>query len=532
MREFACAVLTFARVVPLHLAHARAALTRWSQTAFAGIRAKATVMAAGAVVAALGAESGQPAVLAVGLLGIAGFGAKFAIAILERPVGLLLLSRRDFPLAGITPARETLRLLGLDAQTVARIGLELDAGREVRLASFDQENRLLSGVGPIPYFANELITREQFIPRLRHRLDLVAAFGVVAIRKAYQGRISLENEALALAALAGLEGVPRIVSLEWRTRVMYQSFLPGENLGSLMAAKGATVSIQHQVATGRPPAGTWTEESAGSEERRTALRVLGEVAARRSVDALGRMLVEVHEAGVILGDVKYGNVLMQDGRPVLCDFDWSRVVARRGLSGLDRRDAERDIFNYSFGGSLPTVAGVRRELSAISAARPEIGEAKMDFGGGFRAGRRWTSNAGSGLWRAVRSQLPPLSGRHVVDFGSPDAIVLMELLRAGAARVTTYQPDRLLARLARACHGLVELVDNRRYAFDVIEAPPPEELSLGETYDLATAFGVPHDGAAGRPVTAELLRRLGFPEPRVLRAACVNRTMLVATRRP
>lgn len=516
------------------------------------------VLGSGIVVAATGALFAHPIVAGAAVCAVVAFGAWVSITILERPVGLFLLSRRDFRPDGVAPVRETLRLLGFEESTVERIAAEVDAGREVRLASFDQENRLLSEVGPIPYFANELVAREQFIPRLRHRLDLVAAFGVVAIRKAYQGRSSLENEALALAALGGIDGVPRIVRLEWRTRVMYQSFLAGENLGSLMVAKGASVGVQHRVVTGRPAHGSWTEATVTSEARRDALQALSEVAPTGLVADLGRMLIRVHEAGVTLGDVKYGNVLLRDGRPVLCDFDWSRVIDRGGIAALDRRDEERDLFNYLFGGSLVTVADARRELEAVVSACPELGAALVDFGGGLRFGRRWTMAAGSGRWRAVRGLLPDSRNRRILDLGSRDVIPLLELLRAGASRVTTFQPDAVRARFARACHGLVDLVDDRSYDFQVVETMSAVTSVAGGGHDLATAFGafdgltvtqaeslilglpeqvreiVVHEaidgGALSRAAWLDLLSRQRFRPVQVHESWCARQVLIRATR--
>lgn len=545
-------------LLPVHAAHRMATAKRWALGAFSGARAKAATIAVALVLVALAAVFDRPILLPVALVALVLPAGIWALSMVERPVGLFLLSRRDFPLDGIAPARETLRLLGLDDATVSRIVADVEAGREVRLASFDQENRLLSEVGPIPYFANELITRDAFIPRIRHRLEVVAAFGVVAIRKAYQSRISIENEALALAALAHLEGVPRIVRLDWGARVMYQSFLPGENLGSLMAARGASVTLQHRVATDRPPKGSWTEELVSSAPRREALRAMLEVAPPGLVDDLGRMLDRIHQAGVTLGDIKYGNVLVQDGRPVLCDFDWSRVLARRGIALLDRRDDERDQFNYIFGGALPTVHGMGRELISAIASRPEFGEAAVDLGGGLRFGTKWTLEAGTGRWRVLRPLLPRFVGLRVVDLGTPDAIVLLEMLRAGAAHVTLIQPDAVAARFARICHRLVELVDNREYDLRVVAEAPPEADDAARGYDIATAFGafdelsaermhelltmpargvrqvavqhrVPTSAAALAPVE-DALRRSGFRIERTVAPRYLDQALLVASR--
>lgn len=499
------AIASWPILIPARIAHRVAVLRRRSVRAFAGARPKALTLAMlGAASLALGLLV-HPAAAAVTALPMLWLGARWVADMLERPIGLRRLSGRAFPLDDIAPARETLTALGLEASAVERIMAAADAGAEVALAEFDQENRLVSEVGPIPYFASTLIARAEFIPRLRHKLELVVAHGVVAVRKAYNNPVSIQNEALSLAAIAHLPGVPRIVALDWRTRVMYQSFLLGDNLGSLMVEKGASVLLQHRLATDRPRPGTWTKASVQGEPRAGALRALAESAPACAITELAQLLERIHEAGVALGDIKYGNVLVRGGHPVLCDFDWSRVFDRRDIALLGRRDDERDLFNYLFDGDFPTLGALRAELDLAIQARPELADAIVDFGAGLRIGQRWTVSGGTGRWLAVRRHLPPLRGRSVIDLGSRDPIVALGALRAGAARVTLLQPDATLARFARACHRLVEHVDNRRYAFEVIEAEvgPAEHAAA----DVAFSAGGPGSDPAR---TERSMRALNF----------------------
>ena len=60
------------------------------------------------------------------------------------------------------------------------------------------------------------------------------------------------------------------------------------------------------------------------------------------------------------------------------------------------------------------------------------------------------------------------------------------------------------AQFARTCHRIVEHVDNRRYALEVIEGDPPSAAA----HDWAIAAG-PFDGD-GASATMARLRALGF----------------------
>ncbi len=466
----------------------RALLARLTHRAVTGVKAKATVLVIGSAFVIFGAEEQSPVLIGVSIALLAALSIQTAVSVLERPLGVRRLAGRRFPLDDVPPARETLMALRIDPATVDRIVAESADGREVKLASFDQENRLLSSVGPIPYFKGELITEEQFIPRYRHLLDLVVTRGVVAVRKGYSNSTSLENEALALAALATMPGIPRIVHLDRAATVMYQSFLIGENMGSLMAARGASVDTQHEMMVNRPRPGTWTEESLRIPQRHTCMLALASIVPVTILDELESMILRIHQMGVTVGDVKFGNVLLRQGRPLLIDFDWARLIKARSVAALLRRDEERDVFNFSFGRAMPTLAGLRREFTWMESIRPDLVDGRIDFGGGVRVGRRWTPDAGSGLWPAVRKALPGIAGRRIVDVNSRDPIALLELLRADAAEVTSYHTDPTTARFARACQALVEHIDNRRYAFRVVETRLPES-ELGAGHQLCTALG-------------------------------------------
>jgi len=269
-----------------------------------------------------------------------------------------------------------------------------------------------------------------------------------------------------------------------------------------MAANGATDELQHDLLAERPHRGRWMNPKAQSSVRRDAIEVLRTVIPERCVEEIGELMVRIHRAGVSLGDVKYGNVLLHDGHPVLCDFDWSRVFGPQSLVLLDRRDDERDLFNFLFGGSMPTIASAKRELEQLAIERPALGAATVLFGAGYRFGSRWSQDAGTGRWWRVRPHLPPISGRLIVDLGSHFPIPLIEMLRMGARRLTTYQSDPITQRFLAAYHQLAELIDNRKYDLRIVPQRPTGAGEIGRGADVITAFGA-FDGAS-----AEMLAKI------------------------
>jgi len=555
-------------VLPLRVDRARAHLQRESLRRLAGPRRLAGAVLVVLAVSGLLAWGGYARV-GIGLASLAGLlVARRLTHVVTRPMAVAALARKSFASSGVPPARTTLAELGLEADTIERLVSEAGVRGEVVLAEFDQENRIVSHIGFIPFFRDALIAGDQFVPRIRHRLELVVACGVVAVKKAYRDGASFRNEALALAALAAVEGVPKIVALRRRSRTLYQSFIPGQNLGSLMAARGVTVAHQHQVSVDYPGPDNWGEGRAGSA-RAMAVQVVGEVAGAEVVGDLGRLLERVHQAGVAIRDIKYGNVLLWRGRPYLCDFDLARVYHRPGVRFVEERLADRDQFNFFFGGHLLTPSGFARDSAIVAAATPGGDYAAVYFGWGYQYMGVGNVEFGTGKWRLIRRHLPDLRGKRVLDLGSNNAFLPLEMLRAGARKVTAYEYGPINSQLGRLNHKMFEFVDNRSYDLEIVVAYMHEICGRDWSgYDLVTAYcslyyepphlmermvqtlsrQVPcmvvqcnenpqeHSGEqltmASVAYQATLLARNGYPHQRIVRYPCHHRPLIVARAEP
>jgi hypothetical protein len=414
------------------------------------------------------------------------------------------IARRVHSLDGLAGARQTLGELGLDEATAGRIET---AGGEIRLAAFDQGNRVLSDVGPIPYFAGVQIGPEEFRVRARHRLELVVFRGVVCVKKVYGDRVSFERELLALDAMAGLPGVPRIVEAQYSPPILYQSFLLGRNLGDLMARHGAPVSIQHQVSMSYWGPDRWRAQPL-SPARDVALRALSASVGPAVIRRVGELLSAIHRRGVTLSDVKYGNVLVVGDQPYFCDFDRATVFRWNTWRCVREREVDRDLFNYGFGGGLLSERAFRAATKDLARVRPELFSARIYYGAGYASERTGAWSRGSGQWYLVRAHLPALAGKTVLDLGCREGLTSLGMLRAGARRVIAYEPDPVMAQYARLNHQWFEFVENRVYGeLEVLDGSPRAIANrFPDGFDLATAFdGLPGDGPQESPELVRLL---------------------------
>ena len=261
---------------------------------------------------------------------------------------------RIFPdweiLRRLSTDRETLFRMGISEERVEALVSKAATVKEVLVAEFDQNNRVISMVGDIPIFSASLISDEEFQIRSRNRTQLVVANSIVCVKKSYSSIMCFYREALALKALDRIDGLPRIVSINLRRRMLYQSFLVGRNLGSMMADNGAPVSLQHQVSVQYPGAGNWSAlVNRCCSEREQAINVLKKVISLDTMRGITELYEKIHRYRVIVGDIKYGNVIFLEGVPFLCDFDYSRVYRNNSVRFLRERERERDFVSFVFG---------------------------------------------------------------------------------------------------------------------------------------------------------------------------------------
>jgi hypothetical protein len=456
------ALLTLHALLALHCDRIRWAGVDAGAHILAGRRGAAGVALAAAAAVAL-AASGEPlaaagVVAAATTVAVSGWRYRW-----QRWRRMRQLCRGVAVPAHLPPAADSLRALGLEGAVIERILADGVNAGEIAIAAFDQSNRVLSRIGPIPAYRADLIEAGQFEAR-RHRIELVVVSGVLAVKKQYREPETFVAEALALDALREVRGVPALVGIRPRGRVLYQSFLPGRSLGNELSARG--LMRQRRLWAGYPGAGNWSEGASVPAERAEALQVLRAVMADAQIEQLGRLLLEVHRAGVAVRDIKYGNVMLDGGRVALCDFDQASTYYGNERRFLRERDVDRDKLNYFFGIALPTLRSLHAEGEAHCADRSDRG---AYYGRGFHTGRPAVAAAATRRWWTLRRGLPELRGRTVLDLGSGDGVVALEMLRAGAAAVTACEPDPGLAAFARVNHRWFECLDNRAYDFRVVE---------------------------------------------------------------
>jgi hypothetical protein len=265
--------------------------------------------------------------------------------------------------------------------------------------------------------------------------------------------------------------------------------LAGDDLGARLAQAGAPVELQRRLSSSYPGPAAWDPSGPQPREREACLAAIRSVVDGPFIEHLGDLLQGLHEAGVAAGDISYGDVVVRNGKPALRSLAGSRVYPRSSLRFLAERERDRDRFNFLFGTELLSEQVFRSRIDALARRHRELFYAPVYHGRGYGIGPIANIEVGSGKWRFIRRHLPDVRGKRVLDLGTNNAMIPLEMLRAGARSVTAYELDPVFADYARLNRRWFEFVDNRSYDFELVERPMRAALDRDLTgYDIATSL--------------------------------------------
>jgi 2-polyprenyl-3-methyl-5-hydroxy-6-metoxy-1,4-benzoquinol methylase len=229
-------------------------------------------------------------------------------------------------------------------------------------------------------------------------------------------------------------------------------------------------------------------------------RVLLESVDQELVDDIFTELKKIHKTGICIGDIKYGNIIIErdSGEPYFIDFEHSRHHGGpRGLQWEARRDREIERFNLQFNTENLTRDRMLRRIDELSSDGSSDWHNPVNFGHGVLVGRPWDVESGEGRWHYIlKRNLPPLSGKRVLDLGCSDAYFSVQMLRHGAREVVGIECSNRWIKRAHFVKEGFEWADSTTYNLKVLHARMEKvpTMDLGG-FDLVTAlYGLHHMG--------------------------------------
>lgn len=221
-----------------------------------------------------------------------------------------------------------LNMIGLTRSDIDRIRNEISTKGEEILADIDQDGYFF-----LRYPININVPRidqANYIERSKYKVSLVALSSCLAIKKEYNGNyMAFLNELIALMTLARKCSTPVPLRINVKKNIIYMSYIQGSTLREIIAKEGAKILDRDNLIKEKRcnliMNKAWL--SRVIEGRKHVCQVVNS----DTIKAIYNAAEEVHKHGICLYDVKYGNIIIEQGsgRPYFIDFENCIVLRRK-----------------------------------------------------------------------------------------------------------------------------------------------------------------------------------------------------------
>jgi hypothetical protein len=276
--------------------------------------------------------------------------------------------RRDLLIPSSIPIEAALERIHFNEEQIGEVRKRLRTTTIVVLADIDRDSAFRSTIGPLP--GVRTVTTD-FGPRRRTRLHLVATADYVGIRKCYENRWRFVCELQARHALKGVScRVPAIVDVDFNDLTITSAYVPGPNLDEALAEESAVVLDRDVEA--HLPFRNLSGRALWLARLLEGKRVLDRTVTPDFSMRVRTEIQKMHRARVIWGDVKYGNIIIEEetGLPWLVDFDYGGYFPHLPAATFRALcDEEIALYNLHFQTTGPT--------PALRLARAELARRKL-----------------------------------------------------------------------------------------------------------------------------------------------------------
>ena len=378
--------------------------------------------------------------------------------------------------------------LALDESNLATLEKQSKNCREVVIAEIDQDGFLLSHFGTIHGLPQT--TKEQFKKRNRSKVTLVATNKQLGIKKEFKYRKrAFLNEITALYTLRETGcNIPSILDIDFDNLTITISFILGKVLREELAKHGAV--LRDRDVKKSSDFKNLSQNEIWLKCIQEGKAVLFNVIDEQFIEGLFCQLRKVHDTGIILNDIKYGNIVIEQatGLPYWIDFDHADFfpkIGKEAYSLLRDKDIER--FNLFFDTDKLTRKTIQKKIESYT--RQEI-YAPVYISPGLTMGSIGCETAGYGRWHYIlKKHLPEVFGKRILDIGANNGQNAMQLMRSGAKEIIGIEINSLTIHQGEFVRTAYEWADNKAYNFRYIQTNMNKlpDLNLGR-FDLVMAL--------------------------------------------
>jgi tRNA A-37 threonylcarbamoyl transferase component Bud32 len=359
------------------------------------------------------------------------------------------------------------------------------AGQQIVLARIDQDGLLCPTFDH--FWPAPRTTADSFLPRNRFELAVVDDDGWVGVRKDFRGdKAAFANELEASLDL-GAAGcpVPPILRVDFDHLSITFAYVDGVDVRESLAQAG----VQMRDRENRPGRTKRDNERIYRQRCLAGRAMVDQVVGHETIERIGDGLLAIHRAGYALGDVKYGNIIIESKTKAPYFVDCERALPLRDFSALTAtalRDRDAETLNMLFGTDLLTAKRLRQSPFP----EREHLYSPLYAGYGLHWGAIWNPDLGVLRWRhMLANELPIPRGGRVLDLGANCGFNALQMLRAGAKEAVAVEIDSTAIRQGLFVKRMFEWADNAEYNFSYVQGSHGDigSMNLGR-FDLVTAF--------------------------------------------
>jgi len=205
-----------------------------------------------------------------------------------------------------------------------------DLKKEFVVAEVDQDGFFLPFIDKKYIEFLPLTSEEYFLKRERFKIFLVISHGYLGIKKNYRGnkyRFLKELESLYKLSEKDVN-VPTILDIDFNNLTIIISFIDGEVLREKLAEQGALIRDKQ---VGKNSDYTYVKRKIVAGRRlKEGRRFLPKVIDKEVFLKLSQQLNEIHKCGIIINDIKYGNIIIENNtkEPYFIDFETATILEK------------------------------------------------------------------------------------------------------------------------------------------------------------------------------------------------------------
>jgi tRNA A-37 threonylcarbamoyl transferase component Bud32 len=211
------------------------------------------------------------------------------------------------------------------------------------VAQFNQNNVPLSHINTSENQQTEFKVRE------RNVVSLVVHKNQICLMKCYENISCLINEVRALDKLKNVTGTPQLIDFNLLKKQAYQSYMSGTGLAHYLENRGCSEGkvylYENNMRTDLDFPNNFKDD------------YCMDLVSEEFIAKFRSLIISIHNQGILIRDVKFGNIINHQGIPYLVDFDCASILSNTDTNSLLILK-ENALFNRLLPLNLPTDANL------------------------------------------------------------------------------------------------------------------------------------------------------------------------------